>query len=194
VVRALVSVPLAEDGATHVTLRDVQGKIARELDLARGATTTTMLDAATSSVRLEATGPGVLALLTRPALRSWKNPPATLTSPVHVETTWPAAPRHDATGVLKVSLRHTLGREAVIRARLPLPPGVTLAEEVAGVRQVQGALLITTSLTATADPTLVDIPIRFALAGKMIVPEGVAHLANEDAPIAYAPARPIVVD
>jgi hypothetical protein len=26
------------------------------------------------------------------------------------------------------------------------------------------------------------------------VPEGVAHLANEDAPIAYAPARPLVVE
>jgi hypothetical protein len=115
-------------------------------------------------------------------------------SPVHVETTWPTALRRDSNGVLKVSLRHALGREAVIRARLPLPPGVSLAEEVTGVRQVQGALLITTAFTASADPTLIDIPLRFALAGKLTVPEGVAHLANEDAPIAYAPARPIVVE
>jgi hypothetical protein len=193
-VRALVSTPLADDGPAHVVVRDAAGKVTREIDLAPRSTATVPLNPATQGLVVETTGPGVLALLTRPALRPWTNPPPEATSPVRIETTWPAAPRHDGNGVLRVSLRHSLGREAVIRARMPLPPGTSLAEEVIGVRQVQGALLITTALTATADPTLVDIPLRFTLAGKVTVPEAVAHLANEDAPFAYAPARPLTIE
>jgi hypothetical protein len=80
-----------------------------------------------------------------------------------------------------------------VRARIPLPPGARLAEPVNGVRQVRGALLVDVSLAGPMQPGVVDIPLHFALSGNFTVPEAIAHMTDDDAPPAYAPARPIVV-
>ena len=77
--------------------------------------------------------------------------------------------------------------------RLPLPPGASLAEPVTGVRQVQGALYLRTTLDADPLPRVFSIPLRFALAGSVLLPEVMARIDDEEFPLAYAPARPIVI-
>jgi hypothetical protein len=80
-----------------------------------------------------------------------------------------------------------------VDARLPLPPGAALAEPVEGVRMLQGVLALRRSLDDSSLPAIVEVPVRFRLAGRMIVPEAHARLAFEEAPRAIAPARGLAV-
>lgn len=70
---------------------------------------------------------------------------------------------------------------------------MTLAEPVAGVRHVQGALLVQRALDPSGLPAEIGLPVRFGLAGRMIAPEAQAVVAFEEVPRAVAPARPILV-
>jgi hypothetical protein len=81
----------------------------------------------------------------------------------------------------------------VIDARIPLPPGASLAARVNGVRQIQGALLIRMTLDRSAVALPLAIPLRFSLSGRLTAPEARARLAFEEAPAAVAPARAFVV-
>ena len=62
-----------------------------------------------------------------------------------------------------------------------------------GARQIQGVLVLRTSADASPLPTTLEIPLRFALAGKVTVPEARVRLAFEDAPRGAAPARGITI-
>ena len=77
--------------------------------------------------------------------------------------------------------------------RAPLPPGAALAEHVEGVRQVQGALYLRTTLDADPLPRVFAIPLRFGLSGRVTLPEIVARVDDEEFAPARAPARPLVI-
>jgi hypothetical protein len=110
-----------------------------------------------------------------------------------MDLTWPADARAGGSAALLVNLSQRLGRPAVIDARIPLPPGVSLAAKVNGVRQIQGVLLIRTTLNQSALPLPLAIPLRFSLSGRVTAPEARARLAFEEAPLAVAPARSFVI-
>ena len=107
--------------------------------------------------------------------------------------TWPS-PHPGKTAAVRLNLRHELGRPTTIAVRLPLPPGVSLAEPVSDVRQVQGALLIRKSMDASLFPVTMDIPLRFSLGGAVTVPEASARLTTEEAPRALASPRPLRIE
>src|SRR6185369_7584786 len=104
-----------------------------------------------------------------------------------LEVTWPKDAKAGSTGVLRVQVRHGFVRTLPMDVRIPLPPGATLAEPVTNVRQVQGALMIRQVVANTMLPTLVEIPVRFALAGNVTVPEASARVVYEELPRAIAP-------
>jgi hypothetical protein len=64
---------------------------------------------------------------------------------------------------------------------------------VKDVRQIQGVLSIRRTLDAGDAPTVLELPLRFALEGRFTVPEARARVAFEDLPRTVVPARPIVV-
>jgi hypothetical protein len=77
--------------------------------------------------------------------------------------------------------------------RIPLPPGATLAEKVDNMWQVQGAIFVRTSLDSDSLPRVIPIPLRFALAGTVTMPEATARVTDDDVPLARAPARPLTI-
>jgi hypothetical protein len=112
---------------------------------------------------------------------------------LHVEATWPADPQAGKTGTLRVLVRHSLSRAATVDLRIPLPPGVSLAEPEHDVRQVQGVLTVRRAVDASERPTALEIPVRFGLGGRVTAPEVVARIAFEEGPRAVAPARPLTI-
>jgi hypothetical protein len=161
------------------------------VELARAGTASVPLGASVSAVRLQASSPGVIARLERPMLRSFLRPSDPTASPLALHVEAPAAPRAEGTAPLQVSLRHALGRPAPVVVRVPLPPGATLAEPIDGVRQIQGALYVRTSLDSDPLPRVIAVPLRFALAGRVTLPEATARIDDDDLPPARAPARPL---
>ncbi len=188
------SAPSAPSPATPTQVTIISGGVRREVTVGPSARISLPLDASATRVEVTAVGPGVVARLERPVLRLWSSPPDDASSPVRMEITWPARARAGKTGVLGVSLRHTLDRPAVIDARIPLPPGVSLAEPVNGVHQIQGTLVVRAELDSSRLQTLLEIPVRFALAGTLTAPEARARVAFEDLARAVAPARPVRIE
>jgi hypothetical protein len=135
-----------------------------------------------------------VARFERPVLRLWSHPPAEAASPLHLEALWPDGAKAGKTGTLRLRLRHTLAAALTADVTVPLPPGVTLAEPVNGVRQVQGVLSIRRGVDASDAPTVIELPLRFALGGRFVVPEARARVAFEEMPRAVAPARPLRVE
>jgi hypothetical protein len=103
----------------------------------------------------------------------------------HLVVPLPASATH-------VSVR-VKGPAVVAHLTVPLPPGATLAEPVSGVRQVQGVLTLRRALDAGDAPTVIELPLRFALEGRFTVPEARAKVAFEEMPRAVVPARPLGV-
>ncbi|MEP6653507.1 MAG: alpha-2-macroglobulin family protein [Myxococcales bacterium] len=151
------------------------------------------LSASATGVRVDVSTPGVVARVERPVLRLFLRTPDPGHSPLHVQLEAPNVPRARGTAVLHLGLRHDLGRSAAVMVRLPLPPGASLAEPVTGVRQVQGALYLRTTLDADPLPRVFSIPLRFALAGSVLLPEVTARIDDEEFPPAYASARHFVI-
>jgi hypothetical protein len=191
VVRSLLDADADRASKSIVTV--IEDDRRRSIEVDPSSLFTLPLDAKTRAVRLETKGPGVIARLDRLVLRPWTRPPEGGESPVHLSVTWPSA-RAGKTAVVRLSLRHDLGRPATIDTRLPLPPGVSLAEPVRGARQVQGILSIRTAMDASALPTTIELPLRFALGGVVTVPEGSSRLAFEEAPRALSPPRPLQIE
>jgi hypothetical protein len=191
VVRALLEAGLEEQGTSRV--RVTAGSMRREVEVPPSARVEVTLDPADVSVRLDVQGPGVIARLERPVIRLWSRPPPSPESPLHLDVTWPADARAGMKSVVSVTVRHTRGKRTEVDVRLPLPPGASLAERVNGVRQVQGALAIRRALDGSGLATQIDLPVRFALAGRTTVPEARISVAHEEVPRAVAPARPLVV-
>ena len=191
VVRALLSEgPTAKD-PTHVVIEGAGAPIA--LDVPPVARIVVPLPADTTRVTVRVQGPGVVARFERPVLRLWSHPPSDAESPLHIEALWPDDAKAGKTGTLRLRVRQTVGSAVTADLTIPLPPGVALAEGVSGVRQVQGVLSIRRSVDASALPTVIEIPLRFGLAGLLWAPEARARVAFEDMPRAIAPARPVVV-
>ncbi|AKT39543.1 alpha-2-macroglobulin family protein [Chondromyces crocatus] len=166
----------------------VEGPV-QEVEVGPAGQVVVPLGASTVDVVLSVVGPGVMARLERPALRRWSSPPDVRESPVQIEVDWPKQARAGGVGTLRVALQSRLGRAHEVDARIPLPPGVSLAAAVKGVRQVQGALLVRAAIAADGKAARLEIPLRFSLGGKMTVPEARAKVALEELPRAVAPAR-----
>jgi hypothetical protein len=193
--RAVVRALLAEGPSLKESSRVKveSGGQKHDLEVPPSAHLVVPLPAAATRVELRVKGPGVVARFERPVLRLWSHPPSDAQSPIHVEAVWPdnAAVGHG--GTLRLRVRQTLGRALVADLTVPLPPGATLAEPVADVRQVQGVLSLRKTLDAGEAPTVVELPLRFALEGRLTAPEARARVAFEEMPRAVVPARPIIV-
>ncbi len=192
VVRALLAAsppPSSEKLVAHVV---VDGK-AMDLVVPPGAGVAAITLPA-GAEELTVTAKGVLARLERPGLRPWTLPePGEPHGALHADITWPATARAGRTGLLRVALRHDGGHAALVDVKIPLPPGVTLAEPIPTVRQVQGVLTLRRQVDGTRLPNILEIPIRFLLEGKVTVPEAQARYALQDAPRVVVPARPFSV-
>jgi hypothetical protein len=146
----------------------------------------------TVAVRLESPASGVLARAVRPILRSFRRPDSSR-GPLLLDVSLGGTPVAGTVSAVQVTLRQDVGRALPVQVRIPLPPGATLAEKTQDVRQVQGALYLHEQMDADTLPRVLQIPLRFALAGRLLMPEATATVTDEEFPPARAPARPIVV-
>ncbi len=193
VLRALLSSQLEGHGTTRVRVqvnKPGQGALDRAIDVPPSGSVIVPLPAGTLDVLLHAEGSGLVARFERPVLRSWTRPPPPQGSPVAIEVVWPADAKAGSTGILRVLLSHTLAGRAEIDAKIPLPPGVTLGAPTKGAAQVQGVLAVRETVGERA---VLEIPVRFGLAGKLTVPEATAHITRSSSPNATAPARALTV-
>jgi hypothetical protein len=194
VVRAILGSGLANPGQAKTTVTVTAGSTRRQVLVGPSEKVIVPLEPAVRTARLDVLGPGVLARFEQPILRLWSHPPADDMRSVAVDVKWPARPRAGRTGRIEVSVRHMLGRQVVIDTRLPLPPGVSLAEPLTGVRQVQGVLWIRRTLDSSSLPLLIELPVRFGLAGLVTAPEVKARSVIEETEEATAPARRVRIE
>jgi hypothetical protein len=114
---------------------------------------------------------------------------------VKLEVIWPENAGAEKVGTLRVLARQSLGRAATVDVRIPLPPGVALAAPVGTgqtrVRQLQGVLAV--SLSVDEGQSVLELPLRFGLAGHLVVPEASAHIARASYAAATAPASSVDV-
>jgi hypothetical protein len=163
------------------------------LQLGASGAMTVPLSPDTVAVRLEPSASGVLARAVRPLFRSFRRPVESSRGPLQLDLSLSSTPVAGTVSAVQVTLRQELGRTLPVQVRIPLPPGATLAEKVPDVRQVQGALYLRTQMDADTLPRVLQIPLRFALAGKLLMPEATASITDEELDPVRAPARPIVV-
>ncbi|MEP7122041.1 MAG: alpha-2-macroglobulin family protein [Byssovorax sp.] len=191
VVRALLASGVEEKGTTTGTV--TAAGITTPIELGPSSHLAIPLDPGATSVKITVHGPGLIARFERPALRFWSRPPEGGESPIRLAVTWPENAGAGFTGVVRVDVRHSLGRSALLDIRLPLPPSVSLAAPVNGVQQIQGVLAVRRLVDQSDLPTVIEIPVRFGLGGAFTVPEARATIAREEVQRAVAPARPLIV-
>jgi hypothetical protein len=141
---------------------------------------------------LRAEGAPFLARFERPLLRLFANPPTASESPLKLAVTWPADARAGTVGTLRVVVRSTLRTSSSVDVRIALPPGVTLAAKLEGVRQVQGVARVRRAVEGGGE-SVIEIPVRFGLAGRVTLPEAYATVARAEYEMAVAPAQPYMV-
>ena len=150
----------------------------------------------------------IMARLERTFLRSYDIAPEQGDTPIEIKVDWPTAAGCSAeqakqnacptsllagkVGNLTLTLKTNAKDTGATRvdARIPLPVGVTLADGVVGVSQIQGALHVRTDVTLESR---LLIPLRFGLAGKLTAREATARSRDDQSSVAVARARPIVV-
>jgi hypothetical protein len=183
------------DASVHYVQRSTRGKTlaAGELVLPAGGAATVPLLPETGDVLIQSSSPGLLAELQRPLFRSFLRPVDPSESPLHLDVSIPRPPAPGQITPIHLLVRHELGRQAAIAIRIPLPPGAVLADKIEDITQVQGAVYVRTRLDGDGLARMIEVPIRFMLAGRMTMPEAGARLTDDDAAPARAPARPIVV-
>lgn len=179
--------------STPATVWVTVGDRREKIEIGASGTATLELGPRATSADITTSVPGIVARLERKAIRLWMQPPLQPDSPIHMDVQWPERPRAGVPSRLQVSFRHDLERMATVDARIPLPPGVTLAEPVDGVRQFQGVLAIRRTMDESTAPSVMQIPLRFGLSGVFTAPESHARLADEQSPRAIAQARPVTV-
>jgi hypothetical protein len=185
VLRAMLSSQLEGRGVTRARV------MGRTVDVPESGDVALILPEGALSVWVETEGPGVIARLERPVLRLWSRPPPSASSPVSLDVVWPSEVKAGATGLLRLVIRHGGDELLDVDARIPLPPGVTLAAPTAGAAQLQGVLAVRRAVSGTG--AVIEVPARFALSGTMTVPEANARLTRAPAAPAVAPARAISI-
>ena len=122
-------------------------------------------------VRVDTDTP-VLVRLERLTLKKYRleAAPQTTAAPVTVALRYPSGLRAGGAGSLEVAVRGEPGARRSFIVRVPLPPGVTVAEAVSGVEAMPGLILIKvdTDDAGIAVPSLV--PLRFSLGGNFLAP------------------------
>lgn len=195
VLRALLSSQLEGHGATRARVRVAKSGTSaafdREIDVPESGFVVVPLPSSTLDVSVHVAGSGLVARFERPVLRMWSRPPPPQQSPVGLEVVWPADAVAGMTGTLRVMVHQSQADAAVVDARIPLPPGVTLGAPTKGAAQLQGVLALRQSIDRAG--TVIEIPVRFGLAGKMTAPEATARVARASSAPATAPARTIVI-
>jgi hypothetical protein len=191
VVKALLASAPASAGSSQITVS--ANGMTKTVEIAGSGRVVVALPANASRATITVLGAPIVARLERPVIRLWSHTIDEAPSALHLDVTWPDAPRAGKNGVVHLSLRQALARTVTVDARLALPPGVTLAAAIDGVSLVQGKLSVRRKVEPSRIETLVEIPVRFALAGAFTVPEASAKVAFEEQPRALAPARPLVV-
>ncbi|MBI5534913.1 MAG: hypothetical protein HY898_19455 [Deltaproteobacteria bacterium] len=191
IIRALLAA--APDPATPTQVQVELGGAWKDYQVQPSKTVAIGLGPGQTKLRVKTSGPGLIARLERKDLRLWSRPTDESASPIRMDIDWPDSPYVGGGQKMRVTLRHNMSRETTLDVRIPLPPGVTLAAPVEDVRQVQGVLTMRKSVDSSALPTLIEIPVRFTMSGRMTVPVGHARLAFEESGDATAPARPLVI-
>lgn len=147
----------------------------------------------TDTVTVQTVGGPVLARLSAPTLRDWNTPPTVLDSPIQLELEWPTTAVAGQVAMLRGSVRTTLAASTDVELRLVLPPGATLAEGRGGLVQSQGVLVARLTHAPGAAPTLLEVPLRFTLAGTITAPEAEARILGMEGTRTLARATRIVV-
>jgi hypothetical protein len=201
VTEALLSSQLDGHGATraHVVVPESEGvpAFATDVIVPEDGSVRLPLSARVLDVTVKTEGPGLVADLERPVLRLWSRPQPPMSSPVNLEVVWPSEARAGHVDTVRVMLRHSMAQAQLLDVRMPLPPGVSLAEAIgkgtdgAVVSEIQGVLAIRWNVDRSV--AVIDIPVRFALAGTYTVPESTARIAKESYGETQAPARVLTV-
>ena len=201
VTQALLSSQLEGHGVTrvHVTVPAAEGvpAFATDVIVPEDGSVRVPLSARVLDVVVKTEGPGLVADLERPVLRLWSRPAPPMSSPVNMEIVWPSEARAGHVDTLRVMLRHTLPQTSLVDVRIPLPPGVSLAEAIgkgsdgAVVSEIQGVLAL--RWTVDRSVSVIDLPVRFALSGTYTTPEATARIAKESLAPTTAPARVLSV-
>ena len=195
VLRALLASQLEGHGASrvhvHVAGKAGQAAVDRDVDVPASGFIVVPLPASTLDVSVQSAGPGLVARFERPVLRLWSRPPPPQASAVGLDVVWPADAAAGSTSTLRIMVRHDHDSARLIDTRIPLPPGVTLGAPTKGAAQVQGVLVVRDSVEPIG--SVIEIPVRFGLAGKLTVPEATARVTRSGEAAATAPARPLVI-
>jgi len=162
----------------------------QEITLAAGDRRALMVPPGASSVIVTSGGTGVLARMERDFLRPFDVAPSTWASPVLVHVTWPIDVHAGRIGTLSVKVTGGSDAHGPVHVKIPLPPGVTLGDNLPEVKEVQGILHITLSSVGVNE---LEVPIRFTLAGTFTAPEATARLRDQAAEVGYDRARPLTV-
>jgi hypothetical protein len=189
-IAAMLGSPLTTTAPSVVIVLGEKGE--QRFDVPASGHIAIPLPANAERVSLRAEGAPFLARFERPLLRLFSNPPAISESPLKLVVAWPSDARADTVGTLRVTVGSTERRPLIVDVRVALPPGVTLAAKVDGVRQVQGVIRIRRNVEGGGE-SVVEIPVRFGLAGRVTLPEAYATVARAEYETAVAPAQPYSV-
>lgn len=188
VVRALASLETRPATASHVVVKE--GKKEHVLDVPANATATLLLPPGARELDVRTEGGPVLVRFVRPALRSFGAAAELTVAPITVTTEWPTEATVGSTGVLHVTYKRGIGRPLAVATRLPLPPGVDLAEAVSNVHVRQGALHIEATPDGT---TTLSIPVRFRLPGRFVIAPSETRGRSDEEPRITTPAGTLTV-
>jgi hypothetical protein len=180
----------AKNAAPETVVVDFGKAGKQEVTLAAGDRRALTVPPGASAVVVTSNGTGVLARMERDFLRPFDVAPMKSTSPVSVLVTWPTDVHAGRIGAMTVKVEAKSEARGSVEVKIPLPPGATLADSVAQVREVQGVLHVTLPASGHSE---VEVPIRFTLGGTFTAPEPTARLREQQAEVAYDRARPLTV-
>ncbi len=191
-IEALAGSGLVEEAEVSATLDDELGH-RLELPVAPGQRRRVLFGRETTMVQLATTGPA-LAKISQPIWRSWWRPVVAPDPAFGVVATWPAKVELGRSAILHLEVKNPWATAERVELRLPLPPGAHLAEESPGAIEREGLLVVQLSAPASMVGTVLDVPLRFRLLGKLTAPEGKARILEGEGPrVPIAAARIQVV-
>jgi hypothetical protein len=189
VVRALTEMMPEAPAPETITVDD--GASSRTVTLDASGVIVLGLGANTTHVTVHAPQ-GVVARLERPMLRGFSHPPDASDSPLRLDVTWPDDARAGHISSIHVTMSNVATQSVRAVARIPLPPGASMVGPMTNVKQVHGALLIT-GLVSLGNAGVIDVPLRFSLAGRATIREARILAPNAPLPRGVSPAQAIVI-